>query len=50
MKSEESELPKKQRRSVRLRADAIKPYRCKNLIAVIENPRDVKNIGTIIRN
>jgi tRNA (guanosine-2'-O-)-methyltransferase len=43
-------LPKKQRRSVRLRADAIKPYRCKNLIAVIENPRDIKNIGTIIRN
>ena len=36
--------------SVRARADAIKPFRCKNLIAVIENPTDVKNIGTVIRN
>ncbi len=34
----------------RKRADSIKPYRCKNLIAVIENPKDIKNIGTIIRN
>ncbi|WAC59465.1 TrmH family RNA methyltransferase [Brevundimonas sp. SL130] len=38
------------KRSVRARADAIKPFRCKNLIAVIENPTDVKNIGTVIRN
>ena len=36
--------------SKRLRADAIKPFRCKNLIAVLENPVDVKNIGTVIRN
>ncbi len=36
--------------TVRARADAIKPFRCKNLIAVIENPADVKNIGTVIRN
>lgn len=36
--------------SKRQRADAIKPYRCKYLIAVIENPKDIKNIGTIIRN
>ncbi|MEM8955510.1 MAG: RNA methyltransferase [Verrucomicrobiota bacterium] len=36
--------------SKRQRADAIKPYRCKNLIAVIEDPRDIKNIGTVIRN
>jgi tRNA (guanosine-2'-O-)-methyltransferase len=35
---------------VRERAKEIKPYRCKNLIAVIENPSDIKNIGTIIRN
>ena len=35
---------------VRERAKAIKPYRCKNLIAIIENPNDIKNIGTIIRN
>ncbi|EDX86053.1 RNA methyltransferase, TrmH family [Synechococcus sp. PCC 7335] len=42
--------PGKQKRSVRQRADQIKEYRCKNLIAVIENPNDIKNIGTIIRN
>ena len=41
---------KKSRPLVRKRARAIKPYRCKNLIAVIENPRDIKNIGTVIRN
>ena len=36
--------------SVRKRADEIKPFRCKHLIAVLENPTDVKNIGTVIRN
>jgi tRNA (guanosine-2'-O-)-methyltransferase len=36
--------------SIRERADEIRPYRCKNLIAVIENPKDIKNIGTVIRN
>ncbi len=36
--------------SIRKRANEIKPYRCKNLIAVIENPNDIRNIGTIIRN
>ncbi len=40
----------KQKSSVRQRANQIKEYRCKNLIAVIENPKDIKNIGTIIRN
>ncbi len=40
----------KSKRSVRLRADRIRPFRCKNLIAVIEDPTDIKNIGTIIRN
>ncbi len=35
---------------VRKRADEIKPYRCKNLIAVLEYPMDMKNIGTVIRN
>ena len=34
----------------RRRANEIKPYRCKNLIAVIEDPHDIKNIGTVIRN
>jgi len=41
---------KRSKPSVRKRADAIKPYRCKNLIAVIEDPEDIKNIGTVIRN
>lgn len=36
--------------TVRKRANAIKPFRCKNLIAVIEDPSDVVNIATIIRN
>ncbi|MEO5937528.1 MAG: RNA methyltransferase [Sphingomonas sp.] len=40
----------KSKESVRKRAEAIKPFRCKNLIAVIENPTDIKNIGTVIRN
>ena len=39
-----------QESKLRQRAKAIKPYRCKNLIAVIENPMDVRNIGTVIRN
>ncbi|MEL6910625.1 MAG: RNA methyltransferase [Cyanobacteria bacterium J06629_2] len=40
----------KEKSSVRKKADEIKPYRCKNLIAVLEYPTDVKNIGTAIRN
>jgi tRNA (guanosine-2'-O-)-methyltransferase len=36
--------------TVRKRANEIKPFICKNLIAVIENPTDIKNIGTVIRN
>ncbi|ALG59487.1 MULTISPECIES: TrmH family RNA methyltransferase [Citromicrobium] len=44
------EEPKKSKPSVRARADAIKPFVCKNLIAVIEAPSDIKNIGTVIRN
>ena len=35
---------------VRRRANEIKPYVCKNLIAVIEDPSDIRNIGTVIRN
>lgn len=34
----------------RQRADALKAYRCTNLIAVIEDPHDIRNIGTVIRN
>ncbi|WP_121970650.1 RNA methyltransferase [Leptolyngbya sp. BC1307] len=40
----------REKTSLRQRADRIKDFRCKNLIAVIENPTDIKNIGTIIRN
>ena len=46
-KVEEETKPKP---SVRKRADEIRDFRCKNLIAVIENPTDIKNIGTVIRN
>jgi len=41
---------KKSKPSLRAKADKIKDFRCKNLIAVIENPSDLRNIGTIIRN
>ena len=44
------EEQKKEISSARNRADEIKSHRCKNLIAVIENPHDIKNIGTVIRN
>jgi len=40
----------KSKPGVRARANAIKEFRCKNLIAVLECPTDVKNIGTVIRN
>lgn len=43
----ESKLEKSK---ARLRADEIKDYRCKHLIAVLEDPRNIKNIGTGIRN
>src|SRR5215469_15262338 len=46
---DETEI-KKSKPSVRKRADEIKPFRCKHLIAVLENPTDIKNIGTVIRN
>ncbi|MDQ6435184.1 RNA methyltransferase [Mesorhizobium sp. LHD-90] len=38
------------KKSVRKRADEIRSFRCKNLIAVLENPTDIKNIGTVVRN
>lgn len=44
------EQEKKSKSSLRARADKIKDFRCKNLIAVIENPDNIKNIGTVIRN
>jgi tRNA (guanosine-2'-O-)-methyltransferase len=41
---------KRSKPGVRKRADAIRPFRCKNLIAVLEDPEDIRNIGTVIRN
>ncbi len=40
----------KKKSSLRKKADAIKKFRCKNLIAVLEEPQDYKNIGRTIRN
>lgn len=39
-----------QKSAVRKRADAIRAYRCKNLIAVLEDPSDIRNVGTVLRN
>jgi tRNA (guanosine-2'-O-)-methyltransferase len=36
--------------SLRKKADEIKEGRCRNLIAVLEEPTDPKNVGTVIRN
>lgn len=47
MASDEMARPK---RPARMRADAIKAFRCKNLIVVIEEPENPRNIGTVIRN
>ncbi len=46
----EEEKQNQKRARIRKRADAIKDFRCKNLIAVLENPSDIRNIGTVIRN
>jgi tRNA (guanosine-2'-O-)-methyltransferase len=40
----------KEKSSLRQRVNAIKEFRCKNLIAVLEEPNDYKNIGRTIRN
>jgi tRNA (guanosine-2'-O-)-methyltransferase len=39
-----------QRPSIRERLNKLKRNWCKKLVVVIENPKDIKNIGTIIRN
>lgn len=44
------EEKRKSKPSLRARADKIKDFRCKNLIAVIENPDEIKNVATVIRN
>lgn len=40
----------KKRSSLRQKADKIKKYRCKNLIVVLEDPTNLANIGSVIRN
>ncbi len=40
----------KEKSSLRKRADKIKDFRCKNLIVVLEDPKDPTNVGTVIRN
>ncbi len=40
----------KSKSSLRERANVIKPHICKYLIAVIEDPFDIRNVGTVIRN
>jgi tRNA (guanosine-2'-O-)-methyltransferase len=36
--------------SLRAKANSVREFRCKNLIAVLENPYDTHNIGAVIRN
>ncbi len=43
-------MDKNNKSTLRKRADEIKNLRCKNLIAVLENPMDIINIGTVVRN
>ena len=38
------------KKPARKRADEIRDFRCKNLIVVIEEPENPRNIGTVIRN
>ena len=40
----------RKRRRIRNRAKAIKDFQCKHVIAVLENPADMFNIGSVIRN
>jgi len=35
---------------LRIRADNAKKFRCKNLIVVLENPKHMENIGSVVRN
>ena len=40
----------KEKSSLRKKADSIKDFRCKNLIAVLEEPKNEQNIAQTIRN
>ena len=41
---------KRNRQSLRLRANKAKKNNCKTLVCVLENPKKVENIATVIRN
>ncbi|WGL16852.1 TrmH family RNA methyltransferase [Microbulbifer bruguierae] len=41
---------KEEKSNLRKRADKVKGLRCKNLIVVLENPMNIMNIGSAIRN
>ncbi|PWJ38648.1 TrmH family RNA methyltransferase [Sediminitomix flava] len=43
------ENSKDNKSSLRIKADKVKDLRCKNLIAVLEEPTDFKNIGKVVR-
>jgi tRNA (guanosine-2'-O-)-methyltransferase len=45
-----AEKATEQKRPARQRADQLRDFRCKNLIVVIEEPENPRNIGTVIRN
>lgn len=44
------ENTQRKKAKLRQRINAIKDCQCKNLIAVLENPNDIRNIGTVVRN
>ena len=41
---------KKQRTSLRQKADRAKTKRCNTLVCVLENPQNSSNIGAVLRN
>lgn len=44
------EFEEEPKRSLREKAEKAKQLRCKTLVCVLENPRNLQNIGTVIRN
>jgi tRNA (guanosine-2'-O-)-methyltransferase len=48
--SEQEERKAAKQSRIRKRAKAVKPFRCRHTIAVLEDPRDILNLGTVIRN
>lgn len=48
--AEQTDTGKPGKSSMRRRADAIREFRCRNLVAVLEAPSDIVNIAAVIRN